>query len=251
MLALPDGKKKDFVKYSDASHKGLGCVLMQHGKKELNVCQRRQLELIKNNDWEILYHSGKANMVADALSKKERLKMIMSFGEFIRDFEKMKIEVKEVTFKNVKCKTGGLIPRKGDARYERYPNIEMTVEINNKRKAKEVANTLKDEVVERKMLGPAVVQRTKDMIDLIRGRLVVAQDGHDKHDKKGRRCGDFLTTQNQGQLDPSFPKTSQSFLRLPSSSHHFKEEFGIWNGSEMEWMDVGCMLDLRLVCGWF
>ncbi|KAL8148824.1 hypothetical protein AgCh_005990 [Apium graveolens] len=36
-------------------------------------------------------------------------------------------------------------------------------------------------------------------------------------------------------MDPSFPKTSQSFLRLPSSSHHFKEEFGIWNGSEMEW----------------
>jgi len=33
-------------------------------------------------------------MVADALSKKERLKMIMSFGEFIRDFEKMEIEVK-------------------------------------------------------------------------------------------------------------------------------------------------------------
>ncbi|KAL8105311.1 hypothetical protein AgCh_029194 [Apium graveolens] len=34
--------------------------------------------------------------------------------------------------------------------------------------------------------------------------------------------------------DPSIPKTSQSFLRLPSSSHHFKEEFGIemvlkWN----------------------
>ena len=38
-----------------------------------------------------------------------------------------------------------------------------------------------DEVVERKMLGPAVVQRTKDMIDLIRGRLVVAQDGHKKY----------------------------------------------------------------------
>ena len=30
------------------------------------------------------------------------------------------------------------------------------------------------------MLGPAVVQRTKDMIDLIIGRLVVAQDGHKK-----------------------------------------------------------------------
>ncbi|KAL8119014.1 hypothetical protein AgCh_016493 [Apium graveolens] len=85
MLALPDGKG-DFVKCSDASHKGLGCVLMQHGKKELNIRQRRRLELIKNYDWEILYHSGKANVVADALSKKERLKMIMSLGEFIRDF---------------------------------------------------------------------------------------------------------------------------------------------------------------------
>ena len=42
--------------------------------------------------------------------------------------------MKEVTFKNVKCKTGGMIPRKGDVRYERYLNIEMTVEINNKSK---------------------------------------------------------------------------------------------------------------------
>ena len=31
MLALPDGKG-DFVIYSDAYHKGLGCVLLQHGK---------------------------------------------------------------------------------------------------------------------------------------------------------------------------------------------------------------------------
>ena len=33
-------------------------------------------------------------MVDDALSKKERLKMIMSLREFIRGFEKMEIEVK-------------------------------------------------------------------------------------------------------------------------------------------------------------
>ena len=31
VLTLPD-EKGDFVIYSDASHKGLGCVLMQHGK---------------------------------------------------------------------------------------------------------------------------------------------------------------------------------------------------------------------------
>ena len=58
------------------------------------MCQMRWLELIKDYDYEILYHSGKANVVVDALSKKERLKMIMSLREFIRDFEKMEIEVK-------------------------------------------------------------------------------------------------------------------------------------------------------------
>ena len=42
--------------------------------------------------------------------------------------------MKEVTFKKVECETGGLIPRKEDARNERYPNIEMAVEINNKSK---------------------------------------------------------------------------------------------------------------------
>ena len=56
--------------------------------------QRRWLELIKDYDYEILYHPGKAKMVANALSIKERLKMKMSLGELIRDFEKMEIEVK-------------------------------------------------------------------------------------------------------------------------------------------------------------
>ena len=56
--------------------------------------QRRWLELIKDYDCEILYHPGKANVVADALSRKERLKMIMSSEELIREFEKMEIEVK-------------------------------------------------------------------------------------------------------------------------------------------------------------
>ncbi|KAL8121072.1 hypothetical protein AgCh_018003 [Apium graveolens] len=37
---------------------------------------------------------GKANVVADALIRKERLKMIMYSEELIRDFEKMEIEVK-------------------------------------------------------------------------------------------------------------------------------------------------------------
>ncbi|KAL5740018.1 hypothetical protein ACOSQ2_029198 [Xanthoceras sorbifolium] len=106
---------KDYVIYSDASHHGLGCVLMQEGKvvayasrqlknhelnypihdlehylygekcyiytdhkslkylptqRELNLRQRRWMELIKDYDCVIDYHPGKANVVADALSRK-------------------------------------------------------------------------------------------------------------------------------------------------------------------------------------
>ncbi|KAL8155572.1 hypothetical protein AgCh_000818 [Apium graveolens] len=72
-------------------HKSLKYIFTQ---KELNMRQRRWLKLIKDYDCEILYHPGKANMVADALSRKERLKMIMTSEELIKEFEKMEIDVR-------------------------------------------------------------------------------------------------------------------------------------------------------------
>ncbi|KAL0434501.1 UNVERIFIED_CONTAM: Transposon Tf2-12 polyprotein [Sesamum latifolium] len=69
ILVLPSGSG-GFVVYTDASKQGLGCVLMQNGKKELNLRQRRWIELLKDYDCTIDFHPGKANVVADALSRK-------------------------------------------------------------------------------------------------------------------------------------------------------------------------------------
>ena len=51
--------------------------------------------MIKDYDCEILYHPGKANVVADALSRKgkERLLTITIQEELIRDMEKLELEV--------------------------------------------------------------------------------------------------------------------------------------------------------------
>nr|GEW37234.1 putative reverse transcriptase domain-containing protein [Tanacetum cinerariifolium] len=129
ILALPEGSE-DFVVYYNASHKGLGAILMQREKviayasrqinvykknytthnlelgsvvfalkiwrhylygtkctmftdhkslqhildqKTLNMRQRRWLELLSDYDCVIRYHPGKANLVANALSRKERI----------------------------------------------------------------------------------------------------------------------------------------------------------------------------------
>ncbi|GJR04337.1 putative reverse transcriptase domain-containing protein [Tanacetum coccineum] len=57
------------VIYTD--HKSLQHIFDQ---KELNMRQRRWLELFSDYECEIKYHLGKANVVADALSRKERVK---------------------------------------------------------------------------------------------------------------------------------------------------------------------------------
>ncbi|GKD35604.1 putative reverse transcriptase domain-containing protein [Tanacetum coccineum] len=71
ILALPEGND-DFVVYCDVTLQGLGAHILD--QKELNMRQRRWLELLTDYDCGIRYHPGKANVVADALSQKERIK---------------------------------------------------------------------------------------------------------------------------------------------------------------------------------
>ncbi|KAD3640169.1 hypothetical protein E3N88_29392 [Mikania micrantha] len=149
ILSLPLGTG-GYQIYSDASKKGLGCVLMQHGKviayasrqlkpyevnypthdlelaavifalkiwrhylygdscdiftdhkslkyiftqKELNMRQRCWLELLKDYDPNIKYHPEKANVVADALSRKSSgmLSSLQLQREIINDLERLNI----------------------------------------------------------------------------------------------------------------------------------------------------------------
>nr|GEW65457.1 hypothetical protein [Tanacetum cinerariifolium] len=150
ILTLPSGFG-GFQIYSDASKKGLGCILMQHDKviayalrqlkpyeanypihnlelavvvfalkiwrhylyeetcniftdhkslkyiftqKELNMRQRRWLELLKDYDTNIQYHPRKANVVADVLSMKlGMLENLQIKPEIIKDLERMDIEL--------------------------------------------------------------------------------------------------------------------------------------------------------------
>ncbi|GJU78772.1 putative reverse transcriptase domain-containing protein [Tanacetum coccineum] len=77
ILALPEGTE-NFGVYCDASLKGYGAVLMQ--REKVIAYASRQLKTHKENYTThdefgaIRYHLGKANVVADALSRKERIK---------------------------------------------------------------------------------------------------------------------------------------------------------------------------------
>jgi hypothetical protein len=56
-------------------HKSLKYIFTQ---RDLNLRQRRWLELIKDYDLDIQYHPGKANVVADALSHKSHANMLVA-----------------------------------------------------------------------------------------------------------------------------------------------------------------------------
>ena len=86
--------------YSD--HKSLKYIFTQ---SELNLCQRRWLELIKDYDLEIHYHLGKANVVADALSRKANCSCIsatMVCVNLCEEMEKLNLAiVSEGTIANI------------------------------------------------------------------------------------------------------------------------------------------------------
>ena len=75
------------------NHKSLEYIFTQ---KELNLRQRRLLELIKDYDLKLHHHPGKANVVADALSRKSYANTLISTGlpkELAGDLRELRMEI--------------------------------------------------------------------------------------------------------------------------------------------------------------
>jgi hypothetical protein len=73
--------------------KSLKYIFMQ---LDLNLRQRRWLELIKDYDLEINYHPGKANVVADALSHKSYVSQLVvdsMLFELCEEFNKLNLRI--------------------------------------------------------------------------------------------------------------------------------------------------------------
>ncbi|GKB60513.1 putative reverse transcriptase domain-containing protein [Tanacetum coccineum] len=193
ILTLPKGSE-DFIVYCDASHKGLGVVLMQREKviayasrqlkiyeknytthdlelgsvvfalkiwrhylygtkctvftdhkslqhildqKELNMRQRRWLKLLSDYDCDICYHPGKANVVADALSRKEQIEplrvraLVMTIG---LDLPKQILEAQIETLKpeNLENEDVGGMIRKDIPKKKLEPRTDGTLCLNGR-----------------------------------------------------------------------------------------------------------------------
>ncbi|GJZ11709.1 putative reverse transcriptase domain-containing protein [Tanacetum coccineum] len=115
-------------------HKSLQHILDQ---KELNMRQLRWLELLSDYDYEICYHLGKANIVADALSRKERNKplrvraLVMTIGlNLSKQILEAQIEVQKPV--NIKNKDLGGMIRKDIPKEKLEPYADGNLCLNDK-----------------------------------------------------------------------------------------------------------------------
>nr|GFA22708.1 retrotransposon protein, putative, Ty3-gypsy subclass [Tanacetum cinerariifolium] len=109
ILALLEGFE-DFVGYCDALLKGYRVMLMQRGKVIAYASQKLRTheenymthDLELGADCEIRYHLGKANVVADALSRKEREKPLRVRSLVLTDHKDLMQQILEAKVESLK-----------------------------------------------------------------------------------------------------------------------------------------------------
>nr|GEW70374.1 putative reverse transcriptase domain-containing protein [Tanacetum cinerariifolium] len=199
ILSLPDGPE-DFVVYCDASCQGLG------------------IELFNNYDIKIRYHLGKANIVANALTRKnEASEVVNAPAEILRGLEEQ-----------MERKSDGAlyyldqiwVPLTGDSMQEAlgtqldmktvyHPQTdgqsERTIQalkdmlkacVVNFRRSLNVHLPLvefsySNSYLSRQLIGPAIVQKNTEKISQIKDRLKAARDCQKSYADKRRKPLEF------------------------------------------------------------
>ncbi|GJX39474.1 putative reverse transcriptase domain-containing protein [Tanacetum coccineum] len=250
ILALPKGSE-GFVVYCDASHKGLGVVLMQREKviaytsrqlkvheknytthdlelgsvvfalkiwrhylygtrctvftdhkslqhildqKKLNIRQRRWLELLSDYDCDIRYHSGKANVVADALSCKERIEPLrVIVDRLTKSAHFLPIRENDPLDKLARLYLNRIVARHGIPtsiicdRDERFTSNFW----KSFQKALGTDVMCWAEVGEAQLTSPELIQKTTEKIVLIKQRMQAAQDRQKSYADQKRKPMEF------------------------------------------------------------
>nr|GEW52935.1 hypothetical protein [Tanacetum cinerariifolium] len=208
---------KSFVVYCDASNEGIGCVLMQRGKsviytdhkslqhifdeKELNMRQKRWIELFSDYECETRYHPRKANVVADANSS-----FLAHFGRRVRAMAmtiQSRMENKED--KNWYFMDRIWVSLLGDVRMvilnEAYKS--STESIRDKIRLEYYVSSLDGwtkkcrstvlwaEIREGSLIGPELIQEMTYKVVLIKEKLKVARDRKKSYADKRRKPIEF------------------------------------------------------------
>nr|GEZ49574.1 putative reverse transcriptase domain-containing protein [Tanacetum cinerariifolium] len=177
IMALPEGSE-DFVVYCDASHKGLGAVLMQ--REKVIAYASRQLKIYEKKYTTHDLELGSANVVADALSRKERIKplrvraLVMTI---ILELPKQILNAQSETRKpeNIKNEDvrGMLVENLKDLeklrREKLEPRADGTLCLNGR-------SWLPCYVGEAQLLGLELIQETTEKIIQIKQRIQAARD---------------------------------------------------------------------------
>ncbi|GJW98210.1 putative reverse transcriptase domain-containing protein [Tanacetum coccineum] len=204
------------VIYTD--HKSLQYIFDQ---KDLNMRQRRWIELLSDYECEIKYHPGKANVVADALSRKERLKprRVRAMSITIHSGLKTKIlEAQSEASKDLKApaewlrglenhtlsnemmifstsgvridvlRLRGLVLWPGyEERLLPITSQDYSAHIRGLCTGRKWVIPYMDEVGESQLIGPEIVQETTKMIVQIKERLKTARSCQKSYTDKRRK----------------------------------------------------------------
>ncbi|GJS91471.1 hypothetical protein Tco_0774107 [Tanacetum coccineum] len=180
---------------------------LQHifSKKELNMRQHRWIELFTDYECEILYHHGRANVVADALSRKDRVKP--------KRVKAINITLQSMRLKMERCVLylylNDIVAK--EIRYSDFPNPIMWAEVR-----------------EGQLIGRDLVQETTDKISQIKDRLKVARDRQKCYADKRRKPLEF-SVGTYGILEREFKKLKRSRIAIVKAQWNSK------HGPEFTW----------------